>query len=493
MGKYIDEYLIALGYDLNDENAKKFLKIQDEIEKRNKELGVSDKSALKQEKENSEAQKKRIKDTKDEIDSTEKLRKANDKLNESRKNSEKTPETAPSGGNPPPPKKPPAAPPGEPSQPPEHRRKRRQEAAPHQVKQTSAKAASQKREVPPKGQKTTQERSKDSEGTDTDKKLKQLNNLNNLKKAFSDLERSWASAKNGNFVSALLQGASGTKHFNSYMNNLGGSFNKTNKQAGDFKKTLSGIFGDKAASSAAEGASDAIEGTGEAAGISGLGVIGAAAGVTAGVALMAKAIWGMSNGFANANTNIETMARELWITDSAAYGLNSTLSAMGKTTADLNEIALNPTLNKQFKEVQEHTSKYNTKKEAQAAADWARDVQTPGYELKADLGQVGATIQANMAEKTKGFFGWLFGSLDEGVDSLLGTLGGKESDASAYAPQSSYYNSNYAEGAKITVAPNINVTSKSDDAPSVGQAAADGVSQSMNNSALIRNTRGLNR
>lgn len=492
MGKYIDEYLIALGYDLDDKNAQKFLKIQDEIEKRNKELGVSDKSTLKQEQKHSEAQKKRIKDTKDEIDSTDKLRKANEELNKSKQKGSEGKKPQKAAGSPPskPPKRPhttTAEPPPTPSHKPKapassHERKSRKRREAPAQEQTTKQESTQKRATPHKKQSTT------SKKPDVDVNIE---NLNNLKKSFSDLERAWVNAKNGNFISAIMQGASGAKHFNSYMDNLSGSFDKTNKKAGGFKKTLSSIFGDKAA---AEGADDTIADIGEVAGVSKFGVLGAAAGITTGIALMTKAVWGMSNGFANANTNIETMARELWITDSAAYGLNSTLSAMGKTTAGLNEIALNPTLNKQFKEIQKHTSQYNTQNESKAAEDWAKDVQTPAYEFKADMGQIGATIQANIAELNKGMFSGLFKGLDKGTDFILNALGGKKSDsASAYAPQNSYYNSNYAEGAKITVAPNIAITAKSENAQDVGQAAYDGVNQALNSSALIRNTRGLER
>ena len=281
MSKYLEEYLVSLGFDLDSEEGKKYLALEEEIEKENKQLGASDEDAAKSAKKRSDAQKSRIADTKDEISLKEKMREADEKLKKSKV-----------GGG---------------------------EAAPGQ----EGKGPKEKKPI--------------SQKSDTAQ-------FDSLKTSIGQLGKAWDSFRSGNFVTALTQGTAGAKSFGSYIDSLSGAFGKTNKQAGTLKKTLADMFGSGPAKSAASGLSDVAEGA-ETAGASGLALTGVTAGIAAGVILVAKSAWDMADGMAQANTNIETMARQLWISDSAAYQLNNTLSAMGKTTADLNEIAINPALN----------------------------------------------------------------------------------------------------------------------------------------------------
>lgn len=115
----------------------------------------------------------------------------------------------------------------------------------------------------------------------------------------------------------------------------------------------------------------------------GIAVVGVVAGTTAAV----KGMYDLADGVSTANTNIESMAAKMWISYGAAWQLQNTLSAMGKTTADLNDIALNPTLREQFKTLQDFQ-----KSQLQLPADfqtvnqqWAQSVQLPEQELKETL------------------------------------------------------------------------------------------------------------
>jgi hypothetical protein len=88
-----------------------------------------------------------------------------------------------------------------------------------------------------------------------------------------------------------------------------------------------------------------------------------------------------------ASVNIESMASQMWISYGSAYKLNNVLGAMGKTTADLNEIALNPTLRQEYKDLQAYQEK-----ELQLPSDykdvsdkWATSVDESNDKLKMSL------------------------------------------------------------------------------------------------------------
>lgn len=106
--------------------------------------------------------------------------------------------------------------------------------------------------------------------------------------------------------------------------------------------------------------------------------------VVAGTIKITKGLYDMADGISTASTNLESLSAKMWISYGAAFQLQNTLSAMGKTTADLNDIALNPTLRQQFQTLQEFQ-----KEQLQLPADfknvndqWAESVQLPLDELK---------------------------------------------------------------------------------------------------------------
>lgn len=474
MSKYIEEYLVALGFDLNSEQGKEYLSMCNELEKKQKELEKAGKSASDQAKKQSDAQKGRIADTKEEIDLKEKMRAANEKARQSVKTEAVVKEV-------PRQKERPSAAPEQPS----GRTRRRPSQAPPPTSPKGRPApAEQGNPAPPSG-KTA------SKGKAPVTSRQDVSAFDSLKESVGDLAKAWENFKRGNIFAAFSQGASGARQFGNYVDTLGGSFGKTSKQAGALKKNLVDMFGSKEAKASAAGIGEAAEGAGEAATGAGISAAGAAAGIAAGITLTTKAIWGMSNGLTDANTNIETMARKLWISDSAAWQLNSTLSAMGKTTADLNDIAINPTLNKQFKTLQQQAGQYDYSGIGKASEKWA-EVQSQWQQvnLNAEIAKNGLTA------KVEDFFAPLFDNVLKGWNAIEGkmadTLGGRK-DSSVYAPQNASYSSNYAEGAKVTVAPTINVDANSDDAQDIADKTSEAVGQSLNDSALIRNVRGLGR
>jgi hypothetical protein len=153
------------------------------------------------------------------------------------------------------------------------------------------------------------------------------------------------------------------------------SLTEANKQASTFQKVLQSIFTSSSAASAEISAEAISSGLAAATGI---GLI-ATATVSA-----TKIVVDMTNSLSEANTDIETMSAKMWISNDAAWELNNTLSAMGKTTSDLNDIALNPTLRKQFQELQEYQ-----KSALQLPSDfksvneeWAESVTLPMEKVK---------------------------------------------------------------------------------------------------------------
>lgn len=146
-----------------------------------------------------------------------------------------------------------------------------------------------------------------------------------------------------------------------------------------------------------------------------VGIGAAVTGVVAGTVAITKGMYDLADGVSTANTNIESMAAKMWISYGAAWQLQNTLSAMGKTTADLNDIALNPTLRQQFKELQQYQ-----KAQLQLPADfqtvnqqWAQSIQLPEQELKMTL-QYAQEIAGYDLSKT------LVGPLNSGLSGAIG-------------------------------------------------------------------------
>jgi hypothetical protein len=519
MRKYLDEYLVSLGFDVDVDSAKKYEKMCDEIDAKNKSVDAytPPKRDLRNEKDeaDAEAQNEKPKKKRHQKNVTPPQPENQDEPNEeTTKNthnpspippkSHKSKEEAPkqhayppnSQAKPPQHRESPQQP-----KPPQHRESPQQPKPPQHPKSSQQPQNRKKQKSAPKSEKESTESSKKKEQS---AKKNFTQPISELKKSIQELERSWENFKVGKILSSVITGASGAKSFSQYMGSVGQSFKAADKQAGSFGKTVGSIFGGQSAVDAASGGiSDAagsigdvagsLGGAGEALGTAGAGAAAAGIGIAAAVVATGKGIWDMSNGLADANTNIETMSRRLWISESAAYQLNSTLGAMGKTTADLNEIAINPTLNKRYKELQKQAKGQDNTKAQKGAEAWA-GVQTEWDKFKENMSHIGNSVKGDFASAVAPGLEKVLGALNGtagGVDKMIS--GSKKSPSTAYAPQSAYYNSNYAEGAKVEIKPTINVKADSNNAVDIGKAAANSTSQVINDSTLVRNVRGLNR
>lgn len=167
-----------------------------------------------------------------------------------------------------------------------------------------------------------------------------------------------------------------------------------------FGKGLSGAGTDAGITAGAGLGAEAAE---AATGITAIG--GAAAIAAGGIAALAVtttvAAYSIADGASTAYTNVESMAAQMWITDSSALKLSNTLSAMGKTTADLSTIALNPTLMKQFDALQEYqkTELQLPSNFADVNEQWAESVQLPMEKIKLMNQYMGQLTSYNI-EKT---------------------------------------------------------------------------------------------
>jgi hypothetical protein len=507
MRKYLDEYLVSLGFDVDVDSAKKYEKMCDEIDAKNKSVDAytPPKRDLRNEKDeaDAEAQNEKPKKKRHQKNVTPPQPENQDESNEeTTKNthnpspippkSHKSKEEAPKQH---------AYPPNSQAKPPQHRESPQQPKPPQHPKSSQQPQNRKKQKSAPKSEKESTESSKKKEQS---AKKNFTQPISELKKSIQELERSWENFKVGKILSSVITGASGAKSFSQYMGSVGQSFKAADKQAGSFGKTVGSIFGGQSAVDAASGGiSDAagsigdavgsLGGAGKVLGTAGAGATAAGIGIAAAVVATGKAIWDMSNGLADANTNIETMSRRLWISESAAYQLNSTLGAMGKTTADLNEIAINPTLNKRYKELQKQAKGQDNTKAQKGAEAWA-GVQIEWDKFKENMSHIGNSVKGDIASAVAPGLERVLGALSNtagGVDKMIS--GSKKSPSTAYAPQSAYYNSNYAEGAKVEIKPTINVKADSNNAVDIGKAAANSTSQVINDSTLVRNVRGLNR
>ena len=507
MRKYLDEYLVSLGFDVDVDSAKKYEKMCDEIDAKNKSVDAytPPKRDLRNEKDeaDAEAQNEKPKKKRHQKNVTPPQPENQDESNEeTTKNthnpspippkSHKSKEEAPKQH---------AYPPNSQAKPPQHRESPQQPKPPQHPKSSQQPQNRKKQKSAPKSEKESTESSKKKEQP---AKKNFTQPISELKKSIQELERSWENFKAGKILSSVITGASGAKSFSQYMGSVGQSFKAADKQAGSFGKTVGSIFGGQSAVDAASGgisdaagsigdAAGSLGGAGEALGTAGAGATAAGIGIAAAVVATGKAIWDMSNGLADANTNIETMSRRLWISESAAYQLNSTLGAMGKTTADLNEIAINPTLNKRYKELQKQAKGQDNTKAQKGAEAWA-GVQIEWDKFKENMSHIGNSVKGDFASAVAPGLERVLGALSNtagGVDKMIS--GSKKSPSTAYAPQSAYYNSNYAEGAKVEIKPTINVKADSNNAVDIGKAAANSTSQVINDSTLVRNVRGLNR
>lgn len=319
---------------------------------------------------------------------------------------------------------------------------------------------------------------------------------------------------------------------------MGKSLTNASKQATTLKNTISGLTQGGAAAAGGAGAAGGAEDAG-AAGAGAAAAGGAAAaiipvagvlGIVAAIGLVTKSLYDTASSMSKINTDIETMSAKLWITNSAALQLNNTLSAMGKTTADLNDIALNPTLRTQFETLQQfQKSQLQLPSDFQKVNDeWAQSVTTPMEEIKEtnsymkelmsydiekalvgpfnDLAKLIQWIQSGLVDILK-FFGGLSGN--SGTDSSTASATQAESGSAKQAL--SGYNYNWASAmpssssvtstttnqssfstTSLSNSPTVVVNAASGSPTAIGQAAAAGVS-SQNNLFLQKFLQGVNR
>jgi hypothetical protein len=295
-----------------------------------------------------------------------------------------------------------------------------------------------------------------------------------------------------------------------------------------------GMTGETAGTAA--GAAEA--GAGAAAVVGGAVVAGIAVAAIAATAAIEK----MTDSLSKANTDIESMSAQMWISYDSALKLNNTLTAMGKTTADLNEIALNPTLKKQFEDLQKYqeTALQFPTDYKETNDQFAETVGTANAELKMSVGYMGK-LAAYDLEKTFGpglealaktvltivnginaileFFGKGNQLTTDpttgkrtitGSGGLIGSSGSSTSNGSSsgsdatgytnyaagsyYAPQtSSYSTSSTASNVTLHNTPSITINASSSDPQSIASATSDAVSSSLNQTALIKSIQGANR
>jgi len=366
---------------------------------------------------------------------------------------------------------------------------------------------------------------------------KENDNLVDVRKTMQQIAGLSKELGEGNIFGSLLAGASSARTLQTFLENIGESLESTDKKGGKVGQTLSAIFdkpkkasgyaeGKEQAKGAQAGAAEAkgIQAgiTGEAAGATeaGGGALAGAAGAVLPVAIAAaviaatvaigKAFSDLTNGLSQEAIDIETMSKQMWITDSAAWQLNNTLTAMKKTTADLSEIALNPTLRQQFNDLQNYQSSIKLPADFQdTAKKWAVGVGEGSEKLKVAneyMKQIASyDLQKAFEPFVEGWYKfWTGFALD--IDKLLGLKVNKSSTATSsavsttglingatYAPQTSSYTTANTGNLTVHNTPTVNVYTSSDDPQSIGNAAAGAVSSSMEDVALLKSVQGMSR
>jgi hypothetical protein len=475
-----------------------------------------------------------------------------------------------------------------------------------------------------KSDKSAQTRQKNSKSRVTQSK-QELSTLAELQKSLKQVESVWSQVSNGNVFGAFASGMAGAKAFKTILDEIqaftfkgivpeskkGSSESQdirksvraqvtaepeqtTSQQAspiiansqnvddskksvdkfddsivlagenmGGLKKVATSLFGDGTSSTGIS--AGAAESAGSIADIGTAAIVatGGIAAIVAAAAAAAVGVYSIADSVATANVNVESLAAQMWITDSAAWQLTNTLSAMGKTPADLSTIALNPDLNKQFKALQEYQET-----ELKLPADfknvndeWVANVQTPldefkltltnlwqntGYDLEKSLvGPLGEAIN-DATELVDGFeevAGWV-ATIDEDIASFLSKTGILKSaiegllppgvaeafealdtaksltsgatanksvasstpksttspyqvytvpDYTAAAPNSPSNSSVSSSSVNYTNAPQITVNANSSDPQTIAQSTAAAVQQSNNTAALIKSIQGVSR
>lgn len=194
--------------------------------------------------------------------------------------------------------------------------------------------------------------------------------------------------------------------------NLNKSVLTANKSMTDLRKTTEAIMGPGETAAGAEAANAASSAL-----ISGAA---ATAGIAAAAIAATAAMYGMANGLSTANTNVETLAATMWITDSSAWSLTNTLKAMGKNVGDLNTIALNPTLRTQFEALQKYQNTYLQLPGdfKQVNDQWAQSVQLPEQELKMTLQYIQEIAGYDLSKTLVGPLGSTLAGLNSGLKTF---------------------------------------------------------------------------
>jgi len=366
---------------------------------------------------------------------------------------------------------------------------------------------------------------KDSSKQQADGLKKQNQGMLDLQKTMRSIADISKQMGSGNIFGAFLSGASGTKSAKSFLSSLGENLDGKSKtssaketgkanvstaaketgkalQAGKVSEQglQAGITGETAGAMAGEGGLLA----GAAAVAPPVAIVAA---VIAAVVLIGKAVSDLTNGLSESNINIETMSKEMWITEKTAWRLNNTLTAMGKTTADLSEIALNPTLRQQFNDLQDFQSNFKLPADFESTASrWATDVgegrqelavansymkQMAGYNLEKAFDPIATAWYKYWTNVVKGIdyvFGLRTSDTATSAVSTTGLVNGAN-----YAPNTSSYTTANTGNLTVHNSPVVNVYTVSDDPQSIGSAVSDAVGSSIDNLALIKSVSGVNR
>ena len=489
MAEYVEEYLVALGYDLKSEDGQKYLQMCEDMEKRHEELVKSGKNLTDSFGEQSKAQQVSITGDKEEA---EQLAKLDDMYRQLYKTQSETTQVKPVA----PEQNAPAGTTAAPRQPPGPEAPqvpKQSPPAPPAAPGEAPKAPPQKAPAPAAPGKTSGDQEKRIEGD-----RQEINLLGEMEKTVRQIGAAWAQLERGNIFGAFTQGIKGIKQFAEMLDKAGSSAQAAEKKAGNLKKTLSEVLKGKSGSAVGEAAEDT----------SAAGLAATAAMVAAGAAIgvVAKEIYNLADGLAEASINVEIMSRKLWITDSAAWQLGNTLSAMGKTTADLNDIALSPTLREQFQTLQDYqkTTLQLPEDFKEVSDKWNEGVTKNNAELRLSLTYLKEMAQYRTEKIFEPVFEGLIWSAKKAVVGLTDLLNGKvdlalpwtssnsaQGTAANYAPQTSSYTQ--YEGAKVTYAPHIEITASSDKGSEIAAAVSDATQQGFNESALLKSVQGLNR
>lgn len=443
---YTEEYLVSLGFDLNSKEAQDYLKISDEIEKKQQAAAKAGKSASDQEKKNSDTRKNRMTDSKKEINLMGDMEKSIKKISAAWATIEKgdifgtlTNLIGPGG-------------------------------VLNNGVLKSLGLSTPIRKVPTE----TPEGSKPQGGT---------------------RRSSRTTAKTAETFTSGKEQGKGIEAGTTEQRGLEAGI--TGVTAGE-----EGAGGEAAAGGAAAGISAAVP----------LAI--AAAAIAAGAA-----IFKMSDNLSQANIQVESMAKQMWITDSAAWSLNNTLSAMGKTTGDLNNIALNPILKNEFEQLQQFQQQ-----ELKLPADfeqtntaWANGVDVANAKLKMSLNYMKELTSYKLEKIFGPAFESLLNGLNGALDSIIKLMGGNSSTENAsaastsatassnasnmasylngtnYAPNSASYQSNSSNTTTMTNQPTVNVYTNSNDPQTIGNTAAGAVQQSFSSMATIKSLQSIHR